>query len=187
MLQIANEHSEGCSHTDQSSDKPLNCMIPKRAILTREDLDRFTESATHNSYMSFISDLSDSVLGKTLTQNVFRSNTIVLIMNLLETLQSWCDEIEAAPEGTSRFGNVAFQTWYDKLASNAETMLQNISPRWCVPEIAIYLIHSFGNRKRIDYGTGHEANFMAFLLCLKTVGVITVEDYPALVLGVHFI
>ena len=35
-----------------------------------------------------------------------------------------------------------------------------------VPELKAYLTDSFGSYERIDYGTGHELNFVAFLFCL---------------------
>ena len=45
-------------------------------------------------------------------------------------------------------------------------------------------IEGFGNATRIDYGTGHEAKFMAFLCCLMKIGVILREDAAAVVLRV---
>jgi serine/threonine-protein phosphatase 2A activator len=51
-------------------------------------------------------------------------------------------------------------------------------------EIREYFISCFGSRERIDYGTGHEAHFAAFLLCLYKVGLVNKEDFPALVLRV---
>ena len=51
-------------------------------------------------------------------------------------------------------------------------------------ELAPYLLDSFGNGTRIDYGTGHETNFAAFLYCLARLGLITDPDYPAVVLRV---
>ncbi len=32
-------------------------------------------------------------------------------------------------------------------------------------EIKHYLMNAFGNRDRMDYGTGHELSFLAFLMC----------------------
>ena len=40
-----------------------------------------------------------------------------------------------------------------------------------LPEIKIYWEESFGHYERIDYGTGHELNFVAFLFCMYKVGV----------------
>ncbi len=39
-----------------------------------------------------------------------------------------------------------------------------------VTEVAPYLLHSFGNAVRLDYGTGHETTFVAFLYCLAATG-----------------
>ncbi|MBO8631155.1 hypothetical protein INO08_15730, partial [Staphylococcus aureus] len=48
-------------------------------------------------------------------------------------------------------------------------------------EIFPYFADSFGNASRIDYGTGHETNFAAFLYCLARLGLIREEDYQAVV------
>ena len=51
-------------------------------------------------------------------------------------------------------------------------------------ELAVYLSESFGNATRIDYGTGHETNFIVFLLCLSKAGVVAQGDLRDLVLCV---
>lgn len=48
-------------------------------------------------------------------------------------------------------------------------------------ELVPYFTDSFGNSSRIDYGTGHETNFAAWLYCLARLGVIKEEDYHAVV------
>eukprot|EP01133_Synstelium_polycarpum_P017926 gene17926-21384_t len=53
-------------------------------------------------------------------------------------------------------------------------------------EIAQYVSNSFGDRTRIDYGSGHELNFICSLLCLVKLGFFTREDYAALVLKVFY-
>ena len=47
----------------------------------------------------------------------------------------------------------------------------------------MYLCESFGNATRIDYGTGHETNFLAFLCCLDLVGAVNKNDDRALILA----
>ena len=79
-----------------------------------------------------------------------------------------------------RFGNKAFRTWLEKVqATIAEDMRAfSTAPGWerAIPEISIYLQESFGEHSRIDYGTGHELNFVAFLFCLFKVGVLLKDD-----------
>lgn len=48
-------------------------------------------------------------------------------------------------------------------------------------EVKEYLMESFGHNERMDYGTGHELNFLVFLYCMCKIGVYTVNDYPALI------
>jgi serine/threonine-protein phosphatase 2A activator len=51
-------------------------------------------------------------------------------------------------------------------------------------ELQPYLEASFGDPVRIDYGTGHELSFTAWMLCLATIGVFAKEDQPNLVLSI---
>ena len=46
-------------------------------------------------------------------------------------------------------------------------------PKEAVPEIAEYLQQAFGNRERIDYGSGHEASFATWLCCFHLLGLLT--------------
>jgi len=48
-------------------------------------------------------------------------------------------------------------------------------------ELLPYWLDSFGNPTRIDYGTGHETTFVAFLYCLAALGLVTEGDRAALV------
>ena len=51
----------------------------------------------------------------------------------------------------------------------------------------VVLVHSlegFGNATRIDYGTGHELKFIAFLFCLMKIQAVPQSDAAAVVLRV---
>jgi serine/threonine-protein phosphatase 2A activator len=45
-----------------------------------------------------------------------------------------------------------------------------------VVELQPYLVDSFGNATRIDYGSGHEAAFMTFIMCLYKLGHLKHPD-----------
>ena len=48
-------------------------------------------------------------------------------------------------------------------------------------ELIPYFTGAFGNGTRIDYGSGHELSFLAWLCCLDLIGYFTEIDYPALI------
>jgi serine/threonine-protein phosphatase 2A activator len=57
-------------------------------------------------------------------------------------------------------------------------------PKLAQPELNVYWIGSFGNDTRIDYGSGHELSFMAWLCGLTMLDYFVPEDYPAIVLSI---
>lgn len=61
-----------------------------------------------------------------------------------------------------------------------------VEPKEAVPEVTKYFVESWGNRKRIDYGTGHEASFLAWLYCFHKLRLIKQEDFKAVVIKVFF-
>lgn len=50
-----------------------------------------------------------------------------------------------------------------------------------VIELTAYIVDSFGNPTRIDYGTGHEMSFCMFLCGLYKVDVLKQSDSKAAV------
>jgi serine/threonine-protein phosphatase 2A activator len=82
------------------------CIIPKRSILTREDLEKFQESPAFHKFTVFLEKLSESVKGKTLRAPTQKSDVIIALQLILQTIKSWIADIDAAPEGKSRFGLV---------------------------------------------------------------------------------
>ncbi|XP_052038052.1 serine/threonine-protein phosphatase 2A activator isoform X2 [Apodemus sylvaticus] len=74
-----------------------------------------------------------------------------------------------------------------KVSEEAENLVATVVPTHlaaAVPEVAVYLKEAVGNSTRIDYGTGHEAAFAAFLCCLCKIGVLRVDDQVAIVFKV---
>jgi serine/threonine-protein phosphatase 2A activator len=63
----------------------------------------------------------------------------------------------------SRFGNPAFKTFYAKVDAASAMMLEGFVPSESIPEVRVYLLESWGNQSRVDYGSGMELNFLCWL------------------------
>lgn len=108
---------------------------------------------------------------------------------MLDTLIRFVDEIPPA-EQAARYGNLAYRTWHARMTENAQPFMiafltagQSQGPdlKSATVELVPYFTDSFGNSSRIDYGTGHETNFAAWLYCLARLNLIKEEDYHAVV------
>ncbi|NWI10036.1 PTPA phosphatase, partial [Crypturellus soui] len=161
-------------------------MIPRKEISMVSDMAKWKRSQAYADYMGFILTLNEGVRGKKLTCEYKVSEPIEKLVALLNTLDRWIDETPPVDQ-PSRFGNKAFRTWYSKLDQEAEKLVAEVIPKHladAAPEVALYLKESVGNSTRIDYGTGHEAAFAAFLCCLCKIGVLRVDDQMAIVFKV---
>jgi serine/threonine-protein phosphatase 2A activator len=89
--------------------------------------------------------------------------------------------------GSSRFGNPAFKAWHGKLSDCVCDLVADVVPDGKNPaviELTPYLLDSFGNATRIDYGSGHELAFVAFLCCLGLLDAFGPDDMASVVLVV---
>ncbi|KAI1211279.1 Phosphotyrosyl phosphatase activator [Annulohypoxylon truncatum] len=107
------------------------------------------------------------------------------LQNMLAKIESYIDE--APPDqGPRRFGNISFRKWYQLLEERVADLLKEFVPdnvlsfglggernkvrATAVDELTAYLLGGFGSAQRLDYGTGHELSFLAFLGCLWKLG-----------------
>ncbi|KAJ8261066.1 hypothetical protein COCON_G00167890 [Conger conger] len=182
------EQQSGSSPEDDNPPLPVtfNFMLPKKEISMVQDMGKWKRSQAYADYMGFVLTLNEGVKGKKLTCEYSVSETVEKLISLLDTLDRWIDETPPVDQ-PSRFGNKAYRTWYAKLDQEAEALVAAVIPAdssAAAPEIAVYLKESVGNSTRIDYGTGHEAAFAAFLCCLCKIGALRVEDQLAIVFKV---
>lgn len=82
---------------------------------------------------------------------------------VIDVIQDLWNLIDATPpvEGPRRFGNYAYKTWYSNIDLSKLSRLSN-DPE-ILEELQYYLLASFGSPIRLDYGTGHELSFIAFI------------------------
>ncbi|XP_030840251.1 serine/threonine-protein phosphatase 2A activator [Strongylocentrotus purpuratus] len=162
---------------------PSDFMTPVKEVKVPEHMKKWLESQAYADYMFFVSALNDVAKGTKLTDECTMSTACEKVLALLEELLSWIAEIPPIDQ-PQRFGNKAYRTWHQKLQDNSTDLISKILPeslKGAVIELKPYLTDGFGNQTRIDYGTGHEMAFAAFLCCLCKLNVLVPSDSLALV------
>ncbi|XP_004301510.1 PREDICTED: probable serine/threonine-protein phosphatase 2A activator 2-like [Fragaria vesca subsp. vesca] len=162
---------------------PFHFQPPSKRIQTPDDLRCFHDSDSGKHFLGFVVALSQSIRSNKISDPCHESPVTASIVSILETLIQWVHEIPPTQQA-ARYGNVSYRVWHDRLVQNSPDLMLKFLPPHLQPstvEIVPYFTDSFGNPSRIDYGTGHETNFAAWLYCLARMEVIKEEDYPAVV------
>lgn len=171
-------------------------FVPIKKINEGHHVSRFLVSKAYRDIMAFVLQLNramfpciikDDVGNETKTHvwklepsDVIFSDTVVQLRELLQNLNNIIDEVPPDP-GPRRFGNVNFKKWYELVEARIAMLLECYLPPKTISfnsqsnvkaedELQSYLLGSFGSPQRLDYGTGHELSFLAFLGCIWKLG-----------------
>ena len=166
---------------------------PVKRLLTSHDMNIWVESETIKLFVDFITKLSLSVKGKT-NQEIMTpvSHNVEAVNILIDEISKIVDDNPVALDNginTSRFGKIEFRTFYDTAKGKIDQFLKNKLPdlkEQQYLELKTYLVESFGDRQRIDYGSGHELNYLCFLYVLYKYGILKDTDFTNVVL-INFI
>ena len=189
------------------NDSDHTFSTPSKKINDGDDLTFFLSSTAYRDLMTWILQLNRSMFPTKDAEGKIQqcrldspppySETVQNLRNLISVLS---DLVQKAPPDTGprRFGNVAFRTWY-KLAEEAADSLCEFHLGHILnqnerdggqrraalkDELKVYLLGSFGSAQRLDYGTGHELSFLAFLACLWKLDGFQDGEERAMVMGV---
>lgn len=155
----------------------------------------FMGGKTYKQIIEFISLLQSTVKSRLNISNkedLSENSNIHVFMKLLAKAKVLLEENQPTNKEKQRFGNVMFRTWYEKLDKYYEEELSSeINSLIKVPliegslgladELKPYFFECFGNCKRIDYGTGHELNFVMVLMICCKLNLFKEEEYFQLV------
>lgn len=160
--------------TDQLSvSSSASVSTLNRKIQNVNDLKQWMNSPGYQDLTSFIRQLNRFATGQHngfSDLNLIKDSKLVALKSLLGTLNEKTNEIGPYKEDKDqRFGNKAYRVWFDEMRSQLDNYFKLFSEE-NASELRPYLEDSFGNKQRIDYGTGHELNFIIFLLGLYKLG-----------------
>ncbi|KAI4178758.1 MAG: hypothetical protein L6R41_008223 [Letrouitia leprolyta] len=159
---------------------------PTRRILSARDHELFHTSPTYKLVLSFAFSLSEAAADKKISAVNTRDTPEAIrhILSILSSVDKTINECPPADQGGSRFGNPSFRNFLDSVTTQSPAWHAQlgISNPSAISEVSTYLHNSFGNRSRIDYGSGHELNFIIWLLCLNRLSILPPSIFPALAL-----
>lgn len=109
------------------------------------------------------------------------------VQHVLSTLHALNVLLDETPplKGPRRFGNMACRDWHAKVDAKVGGLLKGLADdEGFILELQYYLSNAFGSSLRLDYGSGHELSFVAFVGGLLQKGLITQETPSSEVLAV---
>ncbi|KAL9604013.1 MAG: hypothetical protein Q9219_000775 [cf. Caloplaca sp. 3 TL-2023] len=162
--------------------------IPTRRILSPHDHEIFHESPTYNLVLSFVFSLSEAAADKKISAvDILEAPEAVRsISSILSSIEDVISQCPPADQGGSRFGNPSFRNFLDSVSAQAPSWHSSLglTSASAISEVSTYFQNSYGNRTRIDYGSGHELNFIIWLLCLNRLSLLPPSSFPALALHI---
>lgn len=175
------------------SDAKIKPVVPVKRINDEGDVQAFAGSPAWQDITTFIRQLNYAMVPR---QDVVSrhdprdlrgsqvgacSRQVAQISGIVTELDQLVESTPPHP-GPRRYGNFAFREWHDKVVNILPDLLDRNLPDviWSHvstldrsvlrEELAVYLIGGLGHAQRLDYGTGHELSFVAFLACLWKLG-----------------
>ena len=162
------------------------CRHPVRRILSHEDHERFLSSPSHTLITAFAFNLADSIRGTPVTEvaKQERSPAISSLLTSLDKTEQILLDNPAEDNNGSRFGNPAFRTFVSSVSSRSQALhhdLLSVLPaelrESALDEVCTYFNNAWGSSTRIDYGSGHELNYLIYLLCLNRLSILPSSDF----------
>lgn len=194
--------------------KPHTFITPAKRINEGQDVSAFLTSRAYRDLMTFVLQLNASMFPRytiddgsspSKTQawelgssDVVFSKPIIHLRKLLSSLDGIIDEVPP-DKGPRRFGNVSFRKWFQTVEGRISELLADhlalevlsfstATEFSAKNELEAYLLGSFGSPQRLDYGTGHELSFLAFIGSIWKLGgfesTTSGVEERAIVLGV---
>lgn len=149
---------------------------PTKRIRTESDVLVFERSAAYRKLQTYLRALCAAVTGDLGTIDGAPPSGLDTLLEELRTgIKDYPPLNTTAAASTTRFGSPRYRDWHAFAVEHASRALVTHLPKLdeaAVCEVLPYLLGSFGHPERLDYGTGHELSFLAFLCGLTQLDAI---------------
>ncbi|CCD25343.1 peptidylprolyl isomerase RRD1 NDAI_0F00240 [Naumovozyma dairenensis CBS 421] len=158
--------------------KATNFSLPVKRIFDSQTTQDFQSSIALQRlrfflqrYIELVANVEIPPHPDSYVSEILMVNSIIHLLNELSTI------VQDTPplKGPRRYGNLACRDWHSKIEVELPKLLEKAIPspdlQPSIIELNYYIANSFGSSTRLDYGTGHELSFMAFIAALDMLGL----------------
>jgi len=155
-------------------------------------MDKFNVSPAYKNIVDFLYSIQATIKGKKRSEIEKTTNECLLEFDNLYNKLEEIYKNNPPKEGEARYEDQVFKRYHTDLVKDYETIMNatilksDKTPKNLILEIKSYFLDSFGNPYRLDYGTGHELNYLCFLFILYKADMYTSDDFPYLALNIFF-
>eukprot|EP00767_Chilomastix_cuspidata_P002127 gnl/Chilomastix_cuspidata/2253.p1 GENE.gnl/Chilomastix_cuspidata/2253~~gnl/Chilomastix_cuspidata/2253.p1 ORF type:complete len:311 (+),score=109.52 gnl/Chilomastix_cuspidata/2253:116-1048(+) len=170
---------QDCRVMDKPATEP-RWVPPTKQVKNLDLLEVFKHGPGYSTFVGFLQKVNSAILDEHNPEAAL-SKSVTKLLDFISEIRTIFQAIPPEPK-RHRFGNLAFRTFHTKLGEEAPRLIAGLLPerlRGASVELLPYLLDSFGNALRLDYGTGHELHFVCFLLVLHHVGFLADADLAA--------
>ncbi|KAL7741785.1 hypothetical protein ACLKA6_000392 [Drosophila palustris] len=142
------------------------------------DLALWQRSRAYHDLIGYINGTSSAIQGIRTTDEMYESEMLRKLLQLFDQLEKLVEQ-HPPLEQPQRFGNKAYRDWARTMREQLPELLGQVLPaakQKYLNELLQYLMESFGNATRIDYGTGHELSFLFFMCALFKAEILLEQD-----------
>ncbi|ALC39244.1 Ptpa [Drosophila busckii] len=164
----------------------LTVPAVEKRVNNMGDLAQWQRSRAYHDLIGYVNGTSSAVQGIRSTDEMYESEMLRKLLELFTALEQLMERYPPL-EQPQRFGNKSYRDWAAAMREEMPKMLTEILPitkHKYLNELLQYLMESFGNATRIDYGTGHELSFMFFLCALFKAEILLEQDIVSTALRV---
>ena len=155
-------------------------------------MDKFNESPAYKNIVDFLYSIQAKIKGMKRSEVKKTTNECLLEFDNLYLKLEEIYKNNPPKEGEARYEDPVFKRYHDDLLKDYESIMNSTilksgkAPKNLILELKSYFMDSFGNPYRLDYGTGHELNFLCFLYILYKAGLYTSDDFSYLALNIFY-
>ncbi|TNJ27908.1 putative Phosphotyrosyl phosphatase activator protein [Giardia muris] len=158
---------------------PETFVTPEKTILNRRfQMDRFRHSVVFYIISQFITMISQSIEGLSFDAAPEPSPACAKLLGILEKVEEIFKETPPVTRDV-RYGNPSFRTFIGKLRERCTDWHRDALPeayQEATIEIDVYFLDMFGSEQRLDYGTGHELNFVCWVFSFARLQVLESKE-----------